>query len=68
MKLIKIVSICFLMLFAVSAKAQNEVRRDSLRAAKVEELRKFRETLFVERLSLTDAEKPKFLLSTTNIN
>ncbi len=60
MKLIKIVSICFLMLFAVSAKAQNEVRRDSLRAAKVEELRKFRETLFVERLSLTDAEKPKF--------
>ena len=60
MKLIKIVSICFLMLFAVSAKAQNEVRRDSLRAAKVEELRKFRETLFVERLSLTDAEKAKF--------
>lgn len=60
MKLIKIVSVCFLMLFAVSVKAQNEVRKDSLRAAKVEELRKFRETLFVERLSLTDAEKTKF--------
>ena len=45
---------------SLTAKAQNEVRRDSLRAAKVEELRKFRETLFVERLSLTDAEKSKF--------
>jgi len=60
MRLIKIVALCFLMLFAVSANAQNEVRKDSLRAAKVEELRKFRESLFVERLSLTDAEKVKF--------
>lgn len=57
MKLIKIFSICFLMLFAMNANAQNEVRKDSLRAAKVEELRKFRETLFVERLSLNDVEK-----------
>ncbi len=60
MKLIKIFSICFLMLFAMNANAQNEVRKDSLRAAKVEELRKFRETLFVERLSLNDVEKVKF--------
>ncbi|MEN9318297.1 MAG: hypothetical protein RL712_867 [Bacteroidota bacterium] len=60
MKLIKIVSICFLMLMSLTANAQNEVRRDSLRAAKVEELRKFRETLFVERLSLTESEKVKF--------
>ncbi len=62
MRLIKIVSICFLMLFAVSAKGQNEVRKDSLRAAKVEELRKFREGLFVERLSLTESEKTKFFV------
>ena len=51
MRLIKIVSICFLMLLAGAAKGQNEVRKDSLRAAKVEELRKFRESLFVDRLS-----------------
>ncbi|MFM1763808.1 MAG: hypothetical protein RLZZ512_1598 [Bacteroidota bacterium] len=62
MKLIKIFSICFLMSFATNANAQNEVRKDSLRAAKVEELRKFRETLFVERLSLNDAEKVKFFV------
>jgi hypothetical protein len=60
MKIIKVVSICFLMLFSLAANAQNEVKRDSLRAAKVEELRKFRETLFVERLSLTESEKVKF--------
>lgn len=60
MKIIKIVSICFLMLFSLSANAQNEVKRDSLRATKVEELRKFRESLFVERLSLTETEKVKF--------
>jgi anion-transporting ArsA/GET3 family ATPase len=62
MKWIKIVSIGLLMFLAVAAKGQNEVRKDSLRAAKVEELRKFRESLFVERLSLTDAEKTKFFV------
>jgi anion-transporting ArsA/GET3 family ATPase len=62
MKWIKIVSIGLMMFLAVQAKGQNEVRKDSLRAAKVEELRKFREALFVERLSLTDAEKTKFFV------
>ena len=62
MKSIKIFSICFLMLFALSANAQNELRKDSLRAAKVEELKKFRETLFVERLTLNEAEKLKFFV------
>lgn len=62
MRLIKIVTICFLMLLAGAAKGQNEVRKDSLRAAKVEELRKFRESLFVERLSLTESEKAKFFV------
>lgn len=62
MKRIKIFSICFLMLFAVNATAQDEVRKDSLRAVKVEELRKFREGLFVERLALNEVEKVKFFI------
>jgi hypothetical protein len=37
-----------------------QARRDSLKASKVAELRKFREDLFVERLKLTAEEKPKF--------
>ena len=37
-----------------------QARRDSLKASKVAELKKFREDLFVERLKLTDAEKAKF--------
>ncbi len=60
MKFMKYITLCLLMLFAVKAKAQNEAKKDSLRASKVEELRKFRETLFVEQLTLTDAEKVKF--------
>lgn len=38
----------------------NQAKRDSLKASKVAELRKFREDLFVERLKLTAEEKPKF--------
>ena len=60
MKCMKYITLCLLMLFAVKANAQNEAKKDSLRASKVEELRKFRETLFVEQLTLTDAEKVKF--------
>ncbi len=60
MKRMKYITLCLLMLFAVKATAQNEAKKDSLRASKVEELRKFRETLFVEQLTLNDAEKLKF--------
>jgi hypothetical protein len=37
-----------------------QAKRDSLKASKVAELRKFREDLFVERLKLTADEKAKF--------
>jgi hypothetical protein len=37
-----------------------QARRDSLKASKVAELRKFREDLFVERLKLSSEEKIKF--------
>lgn len=60
MKCMKYITLCLLMLFAVKASAQNEAKKDSLRASKVEELRKFRETLFVEQLTLSEAEKVKF--------
>ena len=60
MKYMKYIALCLLMLFAVKATAQNEAKKDSLKASKVEELRKFRETLFVERLTLSEAEKVKF--------
>lgn len=40
--------------------AEVQARRDSLKANKVAELKKFREALFVEKLHLTEAEKPKF--------
>ena len=60
MKCMKYITLCLLMLFAVNANAQNEAKKDSLRASKVEELRKFRETLFVEQLTLSEAERVKF--------
>lgn len=62
MRLIKIVTLSIILLSAFSVQAQNEVKRDSLRAAKVEELRKFRENLFTERLSLSESEKAKFFV------
>lgn len=62
MRLIKIVTLSIFLLSAFSVQAQNEVKRDSLRAAKVEELRKFRENLFTERLSLSESEKTKFFV------
>ena len=37
MKRMKYITLCLLMLFSVKATAQNEAKKDSLRASKVEE-------------------------------
>lgn len=62
MKKFKWITLFLMFLTLSQASAQNDQKKDSLRTSKVQELRDYREGLFVDRLKLNDAEKTKFFL------